>query len=666
MRITWTGLLILALGFFLGFDSLIAQDPARENPLIDVHSYEIEVEIIPEKAFLDGTVAVEFEVLQRTMTLDFDFNQQLVLVQVRGEEDHNYSLGPGGVRSDRVRIQRDEFFNKGEVYKLQMDFEGMLNAERYAFLDVPEDQAAVISPDGAVLLSSGHWFPSYRFPMDEATLRLTATVPLGFTAVAPGELEAIETLGLTEAFNWASDAPVSGVPLLVSRFYRQDVENFPLPATYYVLPDFEQDLAPLTEMLSGMIEFFQNLYGPIDLQRLNLVQAGNHVLDSPVERGIVLLEDSLLNDKRMPRWEYARRMAQLWWGVSLRFLRGSDAWLRDGFAGYAALRYLEAHDSEQFQTELNRQAINALKYQETSPIYAGVDLDIGSETYDSIVASKGSWVLYMLSQLVGADVLDEIMVQFFSLYREESTSIPDFIRVLEENTGQEFNWFFVQWIESVGVPEMEVDYTVYKLKSGGFRIRGQVMQDMDLFRMPLDLVIETKEGSEQEQMMVNGRRTSFTFETEALPTRIELDPGGKILMDSDRMRLNVFIALGDEYREAGEFVSAIDEYQSAVDLNRRSSLANFRLGQVFFEQASYSNAANSIREALNGDLEPEWVQTWCHIYLGKIYDILGQRQRARAEYRKAINTGVDYNNAQEEARTYFEKAYTRSDSVLGQ
>ncbi len=667
MRIKGTRLIIAAIGLFLGMGvPAFSQAPNREQPLMDVQSYEIEVGITPEKAFLQGRVAVELLVLQRTMFLDFDFNQQLVLLRVQGEDEHQYSLRPGGVRSDRIRIQRDEFFEEGDSCTLYMDFEGMLNAEEYAFLDVPEDQSAVISPDGAVLLNSGYWFPSHRFPMDAASVTLKATVPLGFTAVGPGRLDSIDTLGITEVFTWKSESPLTGVPLLVSRYYRQEAEGFPLPVTYYVMPDFEQDLEPLTEMLSGMLEFYKALYGGLPVESLNLVQVGNHVLDSPVERGVMLLEETLLNDKRMPDWEYARRLAQLWWGVSVRFSGESDAWLRDGFAGYAALQYIGSKDPELFRTELNRQAINALKYQETAPIQAGVGLSIGSETYNSIVASKGAWVLYMLGQLVGPDVLSEIIVQFYNMYREDSASIPDFIRLLEENTGQEYNWFFVQWIESIGVPEMEIDYTVFKLKSGGYRIRGQVIQDIDLFRMPMDLLIETRGESEEEQMMVNGLRTSFTFETEELPTSIEIDPDGKILMDSDRMRLNVFIALGDEYREAGEFVSAIDEYQSAVDMNRRSSLANFRLGQVFFEQASYSNAANSIREALNGDLQPEWVETWCHIYLGQIYDILGQRQRARAEYRKAINSGIDYNNAQEVAKTYFEKAYTRSESVMSQ
>ena len=653
------------MGILLGASSLVFPQALNpERPLIDVQSYEIEVGITPEKAFLQGRATVDFVVLQRTMAMEFDFNQQLILLKVRGEDEHQYSLRSGGVRADRIRIQRDEFFEVGETCRLYMDFEGMLDVEQYAFLDVPEDQSAVISPAGAVLLNSGYWFPSHRFPMDAALVTVKATVPLGFTAVAPGQLESIETLGITEMFTWKSDEPMTGVPLLVSRFYRNDAEGLPLKATYYVLPDFQEDLTRMSEMLAGILEYYDGYFGSIPAEELNLVQAGNFVLDTPTERDIILLEDVLIKDKRMPEWEYARRIAQLWWGVSVRFSRGSDAWLRDGFAGYAALQYLAHKDPQLFRKELDRQAINALKYQETAPIQSGVNLDIGSETYRSVVASKGAWVLYMLSQLAGPDVLDEILVDFYDQFQGKSATIPDFVKIVEERTGQEYSWFFVQWIESVGVPEIQIDYTVYKVKSGGYKLSGQVMQDMDLFRMPMDLLIETNGGEEEEKMTVNGRRTSFTFETEDLPVNIEVDPKGKILMDSDRMRLNVFIALGDEYREAGEFVSALDEYQSAVDMNRRSSLANFRMGQVFFEQASYSNSANSIREAMNGDLQPDWIETWCHIYLGKIYDILGQRQRARAEYRKAMNSGIDFNNAQEEARAYFEKAYTRRDSVM--
>ena len=50
---------------------------------------------------------------------------------------------------------------------------------------------------------------------------------------------------------------------------------------------------------------------------------------------------------------------------------------------------------------------------------------------------------------------------------------------------------------------------------------------------------------------------------------------------------------------------------------------------------------------------------WAYIYLGKIYDILGQRQRAMAEYNKALNTKDDTFGAQEEAKKYLSAPYVQ-------
>jgi hypothetical protein len=306
-----------------------------------------------------------------------------------------------------------------------------------------------------------------------------------------------------------------------------------------------------------------------------------------------------------------------------------------------------------------------LKYQDTAPIISGLDLEVGSARYESIVESKGAWILYMLGQLTGTEQLQETITEFYQQYADSRVAIPDFVRAVEEKSGENYKWFFVQWIESVGVPEFRLDYSIFKLQNGDFKIRGQVRQNLELFRMPMDILIETKGLPEEKNLNVGGKNTSFQFETETLPLRIEMDPNGKVLMDSPRMRIAVHIAIGDEFRENGEYVSALEEYEKAIDLNARNSLANFRLGQVFFDQHSYSSAANSMRDCLNGDLKPEWVETWAHIYLGKVYDILGQRQRARSEYRKALNTGIDYNGAKAEADKYLEEPYTKPSSVIG-
>ena len=64
-------------------------------------------------------------------------------------------------------------------------------------------------------------------------------------------------------------------------------------------------------------------------------------------------------------------------------------------------------------------------------------------------------------------------------------------------SGQKLDYFFLQWIESSGAPEFKMDYTVFRT-SKGFRVMGKVSQDLDTFRMPVEMRIET-EGNPEEK-----------------------------------------------------------------------------------------------------------------------------------------------------------------------
>jgi Tfp pilus assembly protein PilF len=114
------------------------------------------------------------------------------------------------------------------------------------------------------------------------------------------------------------------------------------------------------------------------------------------------------------------------------------------------------------------------------------------------------------------------------------------------------------------------------------------------------------------------------------------------------------------YMEIGEFQEALKEYQKALDVNRNSSLAHYRVAEVFFLQRNNQAAANEYRQALGGDLEPKWIEVWGHLSLGKIYDISGQRERAVNEYNLAIRTKDNTQGAQEEAAKYLKQPFERA------
>jgi tetratricopeptide (TPR) repeat protein len=182
--------------------------------------------------------------------------------------------------------------------------------------------------------------------------------------------------------------------------------------------------------------------------------------------------------------------------------------------------------------------------------------------------------------------------------------------------------------------------------------------------MPVDVAVVADDKKEIKTINLNGKSSSFDINTYTFPEKVVLDPNHKILLESKELRTSVQLALGNDLKQKGNFVESIRAFEAALKLDPHRSVAHFRLGEVFYEQFNLQSAANSFRDALNGDKEPKWIETWCYIYLGKIYDMLGNRQRAMAEYTKAINTKNDEMGAQAEASKWMNVPFTKERTHL--
>jgi len=188
---------------------------------------------------------------------------------------------------------------------------------------------------------------------------------------------------------------------------------------------------------------------------------------------------------------------------------------------------------------------------------------------------------------------------------------------------------------------------------------GKISQDLDTFRMPVDLKIETEGNPESKTVEVVGTSSEFMVDTFGKPKAVAIDPNGRVLRYSANMRVAVAIRRGEQFMEVGEFGEALKEYQKALDVNRNSSLAHYRVGELFFLQNNFQSAANEFREVLSGDAEPAWTVVWSHIHIGMIFDVTGQRERALNEYKQAVRTKDNTQGALEEAGKYIEKPYER-------
>jgi hypothetical protein len=273
---------------------------------------------------------------------------------------------------------------------------------------------------------------------------------------------------------------------------------------------------------------------------------------------------------------------------------------------------------------------------------------------------KGAMIFHMLRGEVGDKAFLNILKGALSQFTDASIRTEDFEKVSEELSQQQLLPFFSQWVDGTGAPSFANKYAVYRLGNNkGFRTIGEINQDLDLFRMPIELRVETDGKTEVQKIDVVGIDTQYVVDTFGRPRRISVDPADWVLKTTPDLQVRIAILKGQQLVAQGDLVNALAEYKKALDSNPLSSLASYRIGEVLVTQRNYQAAVNSFRDALRGDDEPPWTEVWSHIAIGKIFDITGQRDRAVNEYRLAVQTNDNTQGAVNEARQYLQKPYKR-------
>ena len=406
--------------------------------------------------------------------------------------------------------------------------------------------------------------------------------------------------------------------------------------------------------------YFAGLYSPAPTGNLKLVELPDDSVPSAWAPEIAAISSRAIQQKTNYRL-LANTIARQWWGGIVSPGTRDDWWIMDGFARFSEARYVEnAVGTTGYEEVAKDMAVGSLAY-DTVPLSSLGKLDPFSPEFQSLSTDKGAAILHMLRYVMGEEKFDNTMRGFALKHSMQSATGEDFEKEAEEHQGSSLVWFFSQWLDSTGAPEFKTKYTVYRLGSNkGFRTVGEITQDLDLFRMPVNLRIDTDGKTEDRIIDVTGTDSPFTVETFGRPRRIVIDPDDHVLKNSPDIRLRTALLRGQQMVQTGELAEALKEFALALDANKNSSLAHYRIAEVFFQQRNYQAAANAYRESINGDGEPRWTEVWSHVKLGEIFDVTGQRERATNEYRHALETNDNTEGAQDEARKYLKQPYEKA------
>ena len=444
----------------------------------------------------------------------------------------------------------------------------------------------------------------------------------------------------------------------------QHVENFSI----YVLNTHKEVALDFARQAAREFEFMANDFGQPEATSMSIVEMPEDAVAASWGPGVAAIAGNRIADHNSQRL-LSNTLAHQWFGSEISPATLNDAWITNGMSRYAELMYLEdSAGKTAFQTAVGDVSAGALAY-DTEPLSTMGRHDPFSPQFQSMTLEKGAMIFHMLRWEMGDDAFLKFLRNLLSQYTDKSVRTRDVLATAEaQNTGGgqlQLTSFFSQWVDGTGAPAFNDKYTVYRLGSNkGFRTVGSISQDLDLFQMPVELRIETEGKTEVRRVDVSGMDSSYSVETFGRPRRITIDPETWVLKSTPDLAVRVAVLRGQQLVAQGDLTGALVEYQKALDSNKNSSLAAYRIGEIFFTQHNFQSAANSFRDALRGDNDPRWTEVWSHIELGRIFDITGQRERAVNEYRLAVQTNDNTQGAINEARNLMTHPYKRRSNGL--
>jgi aminopeptidase N len=629
--------------------------PAQERrSRIDVEQVAIDADITPSTHAISAKAAIRFTPPDDAVSsVVFELNDALNVSRVVNEKGEQIPASRNQ-QDFTVRLNFDPPLPQGQPATVTFFYDGKLTGQEDS--PVYGLKFAAIQADFAYLMYPARWFPVAGYSTARFGADLRISVPAGYSVVGSG-IDSRPSAAGKNTFEFKFARPSFPGSIAIVKGDPVKVPSEGVTTTLYFRGPEAELAQAYGQEVGKQMSWFTATFGLPPYADLTVVETEEGAPNGYAAPGLIFLSPRGIGKQPNSRL-LANQISRQWWEEQVSPATRNHLWLTNGLAAYSEMLWTEhASGAGAMDSQIRDLMVESLTV-DNVPIIQSARLDDYSPELWALTGSKGAAVLHMLRRVVGDDKFFQILKAYSKANVWKAVTTDDFRKAVEAASGQNLDYFFTQWIESDGAPEFKLEYTILRTMKG-FRVMGKITQDLDTFRMPVDLKIETEGNPEEQRVEVEGASSEFSVDTFGKPKNVIIDPNGQLLRYSPDVRVAVAIRRGEQNAELSQFTEALSEYNKALETNRNSSLAHYRKGEVFFLQANYQSAANEFREVQNGDLEPKWTEVWAHINLGKIYDISGQRDRAVNEYQQAIRTKDNTQSAQEEASKYLKSPYER-------
>lgn len=509
----------------------------------DAIYYSLDLNIDPDLEIISGNTKATIMITDGPLTtVDLHLSANMGVDSVLVD---NVKVGIARMQ-DILTVDLNGSFENNETKSISVYYNGSPSVTGLGSFQFGEYRDRPLVTSLSFAYGARNWWPCKDVSFDKAdSMDIKFTVPEGMIAASNGHLVDSSTENGLSTFSWKVSYPISTylVSLAAHEYthytdWYHSVSGDSMAIEFFVAPEHFENSQDNFYLTNDMIEVFADLFGEYPFMKDKYGHA-----EFPWGGGMEHQTITSLGPINSSGGFYsfnliAHELAHQWWGDMITCKGYEHIWINEGFATYSEALIREVMEGEDGYWD----EMHSIKYWGPLSIFVEDVSSVGRILYVGTTYNKGAWVLHMLRHVVGDITFFKILPAFGNdpELKYSNASTEDFQRVCEEVSGMDLGWFFKQWIYGEYFPVYSFS-SKYKKHEGKYNIElliEQVQDNTGLFKMPIDIVVETSSAYETFVVWDSLQSQTFHFTLDEEPVSIELDPKEWILRETHEKILN--------------------------------------------------------------------------------------------------------------------------------
>lgn len=399
---------------------------------------------------------------------------------------------------------------------LEIHYEGVFEAAPPAWASRDGTFPGVIGREGIFLMSA--WYPQVE---TLAKYRLRAALPAGYLAVSEAERIEKVDLGDTVRFAFEFERPVDGITLVATARYRVTEERFRgVELSAYFFPEDQTLARRYLDYTKRYIELYEKLLPPFPFRRFAVVE--NFLPTGSSMPTYALLGQEVVRLPFIVETSLGHEILHQWFGNQV-YVRGERGNWTEGLTTYLADHFYEEQKGAGW-----RYRKEILIDHESYVRDRGFPLKEFTHRFDSASRSigygKSAMVFHMLRQLAGDEAFFGALSDFIRRWQFQRASWEDLKDAFEERLGRDLAWFFSQWVERKGLPEIQASDLRVERGGTAFALSFDLTQKGDIYQLDVPVSVVYRSGGEKTaRIRLDERKKRVRIDLEKEPAALVID-----------------------------------------------------------------------------------------------------------------------------------------------